>query len=105
MNSVLKKYDNFSDEYFKDRANNNLRYDALFRNSEEYLEKIQNKLSNLDMWKDTVVLIISDHGCSIHIDFADATQSLETGGHVYPIAVNIVALDDYVAQIDADPEL
>jgi hypothetical protein len=37
-------------------------------------------------------------------DPAGFGQSLQSGGHVHPVAVDIIALDDDVADIDSDPE-
>lgn len=65
LNSVLKAYDNYSKEYFENRALNEKRYDVLFHDAEEYLQNIFNKLTELELWKDTIVVILSDHGISI----------------------------------------
>jgi arylsulfatase A-like enzyme len=71
MNSVLKVYNNFSKEYFSNRKINEERYDALFQKSEIYLEAIQKKLSELNLWSNTVVLVISDHGISTGEKFGE----------------------------------
>lgn len=65
MNSVLKVYDNFSTEFFNNRSKNESRYDALFYESENYLQKLLDEITSLDLWKDSIVLILSDHGCSV----------------------------------------
>lgn len=65
MNEVLKIYDNFSDEFFSNKKKNELRYDKLFQTSEEYLDKILQKINQLKFNENSIILIMSDHGISI----------------------------------------
>lgn len=65
MQEVLKKYDNFSNEYFSNREKNEKFYDELFEKGDEYLGTIINKINSLGMTEDTLVVIISDHGISV----------------------------------------
>ena len=65
MNSVLKAYTNFSEEYFKNREKNEERYDKLFEKSEIYLKNILDAINDQDLTKDTLVVIFSDHGISL----------------------------------------
>ena len=65
MNDVLKVYDNFSDEYFSNKEKNEQRYDKLFHNAENYLEKILEKITSLELDKNSIILIMSDHGISV----------------------------------------
>ena len=37
-------------------------------------------------------------------DPAGLGELLEPGGDVHPVAVDVLALDDHVAEVDADPE-
>jgi len=62
---VLKVFDNFSKDFFKNKIKNIERYDKLFRNAEKYLKTIQEKLFELDFFKNSIILLISDHGVSI----------------------------------------
>ena len=62
---VLKVYNNFSKEYFENQSKNKQRYDDLFKKAENYLQKIQEKILELDLFKNSIVLVISDHGISI----------------------------------------
>jgi arylsulfatase A-like enzyme len=71
LNSVLKAYDNYSEEYFENRKLNEKRYDDLFRIAEEYIEVLGRKITDFDLWKDSIVLIISDHGISIGEKFGE----------------------------------
>ena len=71
LNSVLKAYDNHSEEYFENRKLNEKRYDDLFRIAEEYIEVLGGKITDFDLWKDSIVLIISDHGISVGEKFGE----------------------------------
>ena len=62
---VLKVFNDFSKEYFENKSANKQRYDKLFRKAESYLEKIQQKIHELDLFKNSIILVISDHGISI----------------------------------------
>jgi arylsulfatase A-like enzyme len=65
MNEVLKIYDNFSQDYFDNRELNEQRYDLLFDNATKYLEKILTEISRLGLDKNSLILIMSDHGISV----------------------------------------
>ena len=65
MNQVLKKYNNFSKEYFQNREKNEKVYDSLFQNAESYFEKIFNLIQNLHLDENSIILVTSDHGISI----------------------------------------
>ena len=71
LNSVLKAYDNYSEEYFENRKLNEKRYDDLFRIAEEYIEALGRKITDFNLWKDSIVLIISDHGISVGEKFGE----------------------------------
>ena len=65
MKDVLKVYNNFSKEYFENTKLNEQRYDLLFNKAEIYLENIMVKINELELDKDSIVLVMSDHGISI----------------------------------------
>ena len=65
MNEVLKVYDNFSPEFFENRIRNENRYDLLFSNAEKYLEKMLKTIYELGLEKNSVILVMSDHGISV----------------------------------------
>ena len=65
MNDVLKIFDNFSEEFFSKKEQNKLRYDKLFQAAEIYLSKILEKIHQLNLDKNSIILIMSDHGISI----------------------------------------
>lgn len=64
-NEVLKVYNNYSKEYFENKKFNRKRYDELFKKSESYLDKILGKIYSLELQKNSVILIMSDHGISV----------------------------------------
>ena len=68
---VLKVFDNFSKEFFENKVANKERYDKLFIQAEKYLKTIQEKLFELDFFKNSIVLVISDHGISIGEKFGE----------------------------------
>jgi len=65
MNDVLKVYDNFSKEFFSNLEKNQLRYDKLFEAAELYLDEILEKIHQLSLDKNSIILVMSDHGISI----------------------------------------
>jgi len=65
MNSVLKPYNNFSEEYFKNKKKNSDKYDLFFKESENYLEQIIKYIKELDLVKNTIIVVFSDHGISV----------------------------------------
>ena len=65
MNEVLKVYDNFSNEFFSNKSKNELRYDKLFESAENYLTKILEKIGQLKFDKNSIILVMSDHGISV----------------------------------------
>ena len=65
MNEVLKVYDNFSKDFFSNKSKNELRYDKLFQESESYLSQILDKIYDLELDKNSIILVMSDHGVSV----------------------------------------
>ena len=68
---VLKIYNNFSEEYFQNKTINEKRYDRFFSKAENYLEIILKKIQDLGFYKNSIILIISDHGISIGEKFGE----------------------------------
>jgi len=71
MNQVLKVYTNFSKEYFENRKENEFRYDSLFHDAESYLEAILEKITLLELDKNSIILVMSDHGISVGEKFGE----------------------------------
>jgi len=65
MNDVLKVYDNFSNDFFSNKSKNELRYDKLFESAENYLSEILEKIHQLKFDKNSIILVMSDHGISV----------------------------------------
>jgi len=61
----LKIYDNFSADYFNNKELNKQRYQNLFNKSEKYLKQILDKIFSLELEKNSLILIMSDHGISV----------------------------------------
>jgi len=64
MEQVLKKYNNFSEEFFNNKKENEIRYDKLFFNAEDYVNNILNEINELELNNQSIILIMSDHGIS-----------------------------------------
>ena len=62
---VLKVFNNFSKKYFENRELNEERYDRQFKKAENYLMNILEKITLLDLNKNSLILIMSDHGISV----------------------------------------
>ena len=71
MNEVLKVYDNFSKEFYDNRKANEKRYDKLFHSAEIYLEKILDEINKLHLDKNSLILVMSDHGISVGEKFGE----------------------------------
>jgi len=71
MNEVLKVYTNFSREYFDNRDLNEKRYTGFFKAAENYLQSILDKINSLQLDKNSVILVMSDHGISIGEKFGE----------------------------------
>ena len=65
MNQVLKVYDNYSDDFFSNKKKNESRYDNLFQEAETYLDEILEKIYQLNIDKNSIILVMSDHGISV----------------------------------------
>ena len=70
-NEVLNVYHNHSKEFFEDIDINKNRYDKLFIKAENYIETILNEIKKLELDKNSLILIMSDHGVSIGERFGE----------------------------------
>jgi arylsulfatase A-like enzyme len=71
MNQVLKKFTNFSAEFFENKELNEKRYDKLFFDAEKYLEEILQQIYDLHLDENSLILIMSDHGVSTGEKFGE----------------------------------
>ena len=97
LNSVLKAYDNYSEEYFENRKLNEKRYDDLFLIAEEYIEALMGKITDLNLWKDSIVLVISDHGIGVGEKFGERAY----GAFCYDYTIKTFA---YYISSDFEPK-
>ena len=63
-NEVLNVYRNHSKEFFENVDANKKRYTILFKKAENYLNSILNEIKKLQLDKNSLILIMSDHGIS-----------------------------------------
>ena len=63
-NEVLNVYRNHSKEFFENVDANKKRYSMLFKKAENYLDSILNEIKKLQLNKNSLILIMSDHGVS-----------------------------------------
>jgi len=82
--TVLKKFTNYSKEFFENRKQNNERYDALFTDAEKYLEYIHEKLDELNLWENSIIIIFSDHGIGLGEKFGERAY----GAFCYESTIN-----------------
>ena len=51
--------------FFSNKNKNELRYDKLFQAAESYLNQILDKIYELEFDKNSIILVMSDHGVSV----------------------------------------
>ena len=71
MQKVLKVYNNFSEDFFKNPEAAQERYDRLFNDAEYYLEKMLEEIKKLGLFDNSLILVLSDHGISIGEKFGE----------------------------------
>ena len=109
---VLKVYDNYNKEYFENRKLNEERYDREFKKAETYLTNILEKISSLELDKNSLVLIMSDHGISVGERFGERAYgafcydyTIKTFAYfVYP-GINPIEITQQVRTIDFMPTI
>ena len=63
--NVIKKYEDFSKEYFRNKEKNLSNYTSWLEESTEYLQKILEKIKELRLYDNSAIIIFSDHGESM----------------------------------------
>ena len=111
-NEVLKVYDNFSKEYFKNKKLNEKRYDKLFKKSEFYLERILEKINSLGLEKNSIILIMSDHGISTGEKIGERAYgafcydyTLRTFAYFFMPGFNPIEISQQIRTIDFMPTI
>ena len=64
VREVIKKYDNFDEEYFGNIEANRRRYRGYAKEAGDYLEKIIARIREKDPEDNTLILVMTDHGSS-----------------------------------------
>lgn len=64
VRDVISKYDDFSREYFENKDKNKERYISYVQKTARYLDIIFKVIQKEDI-EDSIILIFSDHGCSL----------------------------------------
>lgn len=65
VSEIIKKYSDFDEAYFSNKDKNLDMYNEWVEKSAQYLSKILNKIQELRLDKNSIIMIFSDHGCSI----------------------------------------
>ena len=109
---VLKVYDNYSKEYFENRKLNEERYDREFKKAEDYLTNILEKINSLELDKNSLVLIMSDHGISVGERFGERAYgafcydyTIKTFAYIIHSGVNPIEITQQVRTIDFMPTI
>ncbi len=112
MEQVLKKYNNFSQEYFSNCEKNEIFYDKLFTAADEYLGTIISHCENLNFLNDTLIVIISDHGISVGDKLGERAYgvfcydyTLVSNALFYHKKIPKVSIKDQVRSIDILPTI
>ena len=111
-NEVLKIFDNFSKEYFENKELNFQRYSKLFKDAEIYLDSIMKKINDLDLLKNSIILILSDHGIGIGEKIGERAYgafcydyTLKTFAYLYDADVTPRMISSQVRHIDFMPTI
>jgi len=89
VHEVLKKYDydDFNPEYFSNPGGNLEEYDKIVANTEVYLKKMMETADELNLFKDTLFIVFSDHGASV----GDKEGELGYGRFCYDYTIKSLA--------------
>lgn len=65
VKNVIRKYTDFDDNYFSKISDNRLQYETYVQKACNYLDGIITAADKMDLWDNTLFIILSDHGCSV----------------------------------------
>ena len=112
MNQVLKVYNNFSKEYFDNHDLNIQRYSKLFKNAELYFEKIIQKIYELKFDKNSIILVLSDHGIGVGEKYGERAYgafcydyTLKTFAYLLNDSFHSQEISSQVRQVDFMPTI
>jgi len=64
VKDVIKRYDDFSEEYFSDKEKNLIRYKTYIKKASDYFTRIIEECKSMGLREDTLIIVFSDHGVS-----------------------------------------
>ena len=109
---VLKVFDNFSKEYFENKELNVKRYAKLFKEAETYLNSTMNKIKDLGLLENSIILILSDHGIGIGEKIGERAYgafcydyTLKTFAYLYNADITPQVISSQVRHIDFMPTI
>lgn len=112
MNSVLKPYNNFSEEYFENKKRNENNYDKFFKDSENYLNKIMTHIKKLDLLQNSIIVIFSDHGVSVGERFGERAYGAFCYDYTIKTFVNYISqeynskkIEQQIRHVDIMPSI
>ena len=111
-NEVLKIFNNFSKEYFENKELNIERYAKLFKNAETYLNSIMDKIKDLGLLENSIILILSDHGTGVGEKIGERAYgafcydyTLKTFAYLYNADIIPRTISSQVRHIDFMPTI
>jgi len=112
MQNVLKKFNNFSQEYFSNIKANSEYYDKLFNEADLYLGELIKHFDKLELNKNTLLVVISDHGISVGEKFGERAYGvfcydytlISTSLFLYP-KLSPMTFENQVRSVDILPTI
>ncbi|MEK6943381.1 MAG: sulfatase-like hydrolase/transferase [Nanoarchaeota archaeon] len=83
VSNVIKKYTDFDEEYFKNKDKNLESYIKYLEASAVYLKSIINKIKELGLWENSIIIVFNDHGASI----GDKVGEKAYGSYLYDYTI------------------
>ena len=90
VREIIQKYEKSEndDEYYKSKKENNKKYEACIPLADDYIAEITNALDKNELSKNTLLIIISDHGTSLGEKYDEKFY----GVFVYEDTINIFCI-------------
>ena len=111
-NDVLIPYNNFSKDYFENIEKNKERYSKLFDEAGNYLQSMLDKIRSLQLDKNSIILILSDHGISVGEKFGERAYgtfcydyTIKTFAYLLIPDMNAQKISQQIRQIDFFPTI
>ena len=113
VTEVIKKYDDLSEEYFKNKEKNFARYLEWVKESGVYIQKLLEHIKKIGLEEDSIIIIFNDHGCSVGDKFGEKVY----GVYLYDYTIRCSAwvmgkgfpkgleINDVIRSIDMMPSI